>query len=123
MNKFAASLAVLVCLSCAGADDPAVSADASPADSVAASMTAAGKKPASSISMAETLEQFAELERSGSYIQGMGLAESGIREEAGDYAGAVLAAFKELDWVYGRGLAEKADLERALENVLALEGG
>jgi hypothetical protein len=125
MNKFAVSLAVWVCLSCTGADDLAVSAEASAAASAAAmpvSMTAAGETAAPSRSVTETLEQFAELERSGSYIQGMGLAESGLREEAGDYAGAVLAAYKELGWAYGRGLAEKADLERALENVLALKG-
>jgi hypothetical protein len=100
----------------------AVSA-AAPAAAVelsAAGDGAAEKNP--SPSLAEALEQFAEVERSGSHIQGMGLAESGIREEAGDYAGAVLAAYKELDWGYGRGLAAKADLEKALENLLALEG-
>jgi hypothetical protein len=126
MNKCAAALAVLVCLSCAGADGAdgggaaAAAGGAAAAAAAGGAGTAAGGNPFSST--AEALEQFAELERSGSYVQGMGLAESGLREEAGDYAGAVLAAFKELDLVYGRGLAEKGDLVRALENVLVLDG-
>jgi hypothetical protein len=69
-----------------------------------------------------SLEQFTELERSGAYAQGMGLAESVLRENAGDYAGAVLAAYKELAWAYGRGLIEKEALETGVKNVLALEG-
>jgi hypothetical protein len=69
-----------------------------------------------------SLEQFAELERSGTYTQGMGLAESALRENSGDYAGAVLAAYKELSWAYGRGLIEKEALETGVKNVLALEG-
>ena len=33
----------------------------------------------------------------------MGLAESNLREASGDYAGAVLAVYKELSWAYSRG--------------------
>jgi hypothetical protein len=68
-----------------------------------------------------SLEEFAELERSGSYIQGMGLTESMLRENAGDYAGAILSAFKELSRAYGRGAIQKSDLEHGLENVLSNE--
>ena len=50
----------------------------------------------------------------------MGLVESGLRESAGDYAGAVAAAYKELAWAYGGGLIQKDALEEGLGNVLAL---
>jgi hypothetical protein len=69
-----------------------------------------------------SLDQFAELERSGLYKQGMGLAESSIRENLGDYAGAVAAAYKELAWAYGLGIVKKEALETGVNNVLALEG-
>jgi hypothetical protein len=49
------------------------------------------------------LEEIAELERSGGFVPGLGLAESNLRESSGDYAGAVLAVYKELSWAYGRG--------------------
>ena len=67
-----------------------------------------------------SLDELAELERSGSYFQGLALAESGLRETIGDYAGAVAAAYKELSWAYGQGNIQKADLEQGLLNVLAL---
>jgi hypothetical protein len=50
------------------------------------------------------LEELAELERSGNFVPGLGLAESNLREQAGDYAGAVLAVFKELSWAYALGI-------------------
>ena len=65
------------------------------------------------------LDEIAELERSGSWIQGMALTESGIRENAGDYAGAIAAAFKELTWAYGRGLIQKQEVEQGLFNLLS----
>jgi len=67
----------------------------------------------------QRLDQFAELERAGTWIQGMALAESGIRENAGDYAGAIAAAYKELSWAWGLGLIEKHEVENGLLNVLA----
>jgi hypothetical protein len=70
----------------------------------------------------QTLDELAEIERSGSWFQGLALTESGIREKTGDYAGAVVAAFKELAWAYGRGLIQKAELEQGLLNVLTVEG-
>ena len=69
-----------------------------------------------------SLDELAEIERAGSWIQGMALTESGIRENAGDYAGAVAAAYKEMAWAYGRGLIQKADIEQSLQNLLAMKG-
>jgi hypothetical protein len=69
-----------------------------------------------------SLDELAEIERAGSWFQGMALTESGIRENAGDYAGAVAAAYKEMAWAYGRGLIQKADIEQGLQGLLAMEG-
>ncbi|MDR2211192.1 MAG: hypothetical protein LBO65_07010 [Spirochaetaceae bacterium] len=49
------------------------------------------------------LEELAEMERTGGYTPGLGLAESALREKTGDYAGAVMAVFKELSWAYSLG--------------------
>jgi len=68
-----------------------------------------------------SLDELAEIERAGSWIQGMALTESGIRENAGDFAGAVAAAYKEMAWAYGRGLIQKADIEQSLQNLLAMK--
>jgi hypothetical protein len=60
--------------------------------------------PASvSAEASRALEEIAELERSGGFVPGLGLAESNLREASGDYAGAVVAVYKELSWAYGRG--------------------
>ena len=69
-----------------------------------------------------SLDELAEIERSGSWIQGMALTESGIRENAGDFTGAVAAAYKEMAWAYGKGLIQKADIEQGLKNLLAMKG-
>ena len=69
----------------------------------------------------QTLDELAALERAGSWFEGMGFAESGIRENRGDYAGSVAAAYKELSWAYGRGLIEKDYLEQCLLNMLTIE--
>jgi hypothetical protein len=70
------------------------------------------------------LEEIAEVERAGGYYPGLGLTESAMREKAGDYAGAVVAAYKELAWAYGYGGAGRPDGE-GLYRVAALftEGG
>ncbi|MDR2370090.1 MAG: hypothetical protein LBD71_01305, partial [Treponema sp.] len=68
-----------------------------------------------------SMEQIAGTERLGGYVQGLALAESRLREEAGDYAGAVAAAYKELAWAYGYGIASYSSLKDGLNNVLALE--
>jgi len=65
-----------------------------------------------------SLDEIAELERSGLWTTGMALTESSIRENAGDFTGAVLAAYKELSWAYGRGLISKEDIEQGLLNVI-----
>jgi len=78
--------------------------------------------PASDLSpLYQSLDELAEIERAGSWFQGMALTESGIRENVGDYAGAVAAAYKEMAWAYGRGLIEKADIEESLQNLLVMK--
>jgi hypothetical protein len=52
----------------------------------------------------------------------MGLAESSVREEAGDYAGAVIAAWKELAWAFSYGLLPRELQRQGLENILSLKG-
>lgn len=52
---------------------------------------------------AAQMDEIAEMERSGGFVPGLGLAESGLRERSGDYAGAVLSVYKELSWAYSRG--------------------
>jgi len=66
------------------------------------------------------LDEFAELERAGSWIEGMALTESTIRESAGDFAGAVVAAYKELAWAYGKGLIQKSEMENGILNLLTV---
>jgi len=68
-----------------------------------------------------TLDELAEIERTGSWLQGMALSESGIREKTGDYAGAVAAAYKEMAFAYGRGLIQKNDIELGLLNLLEMK--
>ncbi|MCL2196187.1 MAG: hypothetical protein FWB77_01085 [Treponema sp.] len=75
--------------------------------------------PSSRHAFQQTLDEIAELERAGSWFQGLALTESSIRENAGDYAGAVAAAYKELAWAYGLGLIKKEEAEQGLLNVLA----
>jgi hypothetical protein len=67
-----------------------------------------------------SLDELAALERAGSWFQGMAMTESGIRENAGDYAGAVTAAYKELAWAYGKGMIQKNDVELGILSVLSL---
>ena len=64
-----------------------------------------------------SLDDIAELERSGSWFQGLAFIESGIRENSGDLAGAVAAAYKELSYAYGLGLIQKKEIEAGLLNV------
>ncbi|MDR2659894.1 MAG: hypothetical protein LBC27_07915 [Spirochaetaceae bacterium] len=46
------------------------------------------------------LDAIAETERSQGYAPGLGLSESVFRENGGDLAGAVIAAYKDLAWAY-----------------------
>ena len=69
---------------------------------------------------ADSLERIAEIERSGGFFPSLGLAESELRERAGDYAGAAVAAYKELSWAYGYGIVSMSQVEEGLQNALAL---
>jgi hypothetical protein len=68
-----------------------------------------------------SIDELAELERAGAWYQGMALAESGLRENAGDIAGAVAAAYKELSWAYGMGIVQKTDVEQGLRNLISVK--
>jgi hypothetical protein len=71
------------------------------------------------------LEELAELERSGGFVPGLGIAESGLRERFGDYAGAVLAIYKELSWAYSRGESglTRENVLESLDKVQELDAG
>ena len=60
------------------------------------------------------LAKLAELERRGRYESGLGMLESGIRKKAGDNAGAVFAAYKDLVYGYGRGQIDASTLKERL---------
>jgi hypothetical protein len=60
------------------------------------------------------LEELAEQERSSGFAPGLGLAESSLREKAGDYAGATMAAFKELSYAYAVGAASAETVRERL---------
>jgi hypothetical protein len=113
-------LLLIVTFSACGRGNPAPLA----APLVETASVTAGQRVVQRTDFANTnnsLEEIAELERAGSWFAGMALAESGLRENAGDYAGAVAAAYKELAWAYGRGTIQKQDTEKGLLNVLALQ--
>ena len=67
------------------------------------------------------LERIAEVERAGAYIQGLGIAESVRREEAGDFGGAVFAAYKDLSRAYGTGAMSKAEYDDGLARLMILK--
>jgi hypothetical protein len=73
------------------------------------------------------LEELAELERSGGFVPGLGIAESKLREQSGDYAGAVIALYKELSWAYAYGVegVTRETIETGLAEIgkLDLPGG
>lgn len=62
------------------------------------------------------LERMAERERSGGFESGAGLRESTLREQGGDYAGAVFATFKELFWAYSFAAGEER--RRSVESMI-----
>jgi hypothetical protein len=64
------------------------------------------------------LAEIAEIERAGAYFPGLGLAESGLREKAGDLGGSVIAAYKELSWAYGYGRTGKDGVEDGIRRTL-----
>jgi hypothetical protein len=66
----------------------------------------------------DRLERLAEQERSNGFESGAGLRESSLREQGGDYVGAVFAAFKELFWAYSfaHGEEQRRSLESTIES-------
>lgn len=93
--------------------------DASLADSAEGAVQADRVVPAaeSAADAFVALQALAARERAAGYVPGMGLEESTLRERQGDYGGAVLAAFKELLWLYGMGLLPKPALSARLDAV------
>jgi hypothetical protein len=69
----------------------------------------------------QSMERITEIERSGSYFQGLALFESGLREEAGDYCGAVIAAYKELCWIFGYGGTLKDDALEGIKQIFSTD--
>jgi hypothetical protein len=69
----------------------------------------------------QSMERITEIERSGSYFQGLALFESGLREEAGDYCGAVIAAYKELCWIYGYGGTPKDEVLEGIKHIFSTD--
>ena len=65
-----------------------------------------------------SLERIAEVERSGAFFQGLGMFESSLREDAGDLAGAAIAAYKELSWTYGYSGMLKAEFDERLRRLV-----
>ena len=76
--------------------------------------------PSAPVEIAASLERIAEIERAGGFFPGLGLTESELRENAGDYAGAAVAAYKELSWAYGYGVISMSQVEEGLQNALTL---
>ncbi|MCL2065915.1 MAG: hypothetical protein FWG99_00425 [Treponema sp.] len=109
--------AVLLIIACKSENDSSHSTAAVNTGEWAQS-TAVSFAPQDNSEQLRSLDELAELERSGFWYQGLALAESGLRESIGDYAGAVAAAYKELAWAYGLGIIQKEDLEQGLLNVL-----
>ena len=66
------------------------------------------------------IDGIAEIERSGVYYPGLATTESGLREKAGDYRGAVINSYKELSYRYAYGQLTKKDMEEALSNLIAV---
>jgi hypothetical protein len=64
------------------------------------------------------LDALAEAERRNGFAPGMGLSESALREEAADYAGALIAAYKELAYAYGAGLLDGEQIRQGLDAVM-----
>jgi len=95
-----------------------------PVSKVSAVIAARDEAPSLDLeSILRILEELAELERAGIYQPGMGFIESGLRESAGDYAGAVFAAAKEMARAYGFGQIQFNDLLQGLKMTTTLEEG
>ncbi|MDR0312602.1 MAG: hypothetical protein LBI14_03300 [Treponema sp.] len=69
----------------------------------------------------QKMERITEIERSGNYFQGLALFESALREEAGDYCGAVIAAYKELSWIYSYGGTPKDEVLEGIKHIFSID--
>ncbi|MFA6505739.1 MAG: hypothetical protein WCT14_06565 [Treponemataceae bacterium] len=65
------------------------------------------------------LDSLAERERSTGFLLGLGLAESSLREQTGDYSGATIAAFKELLYARSLGAIDEKQTKERLAAVVA----
>jgi len=127
LNFFSLMLLMLMSLSCGVAEkrdiwEQGSSQVTKPAASAKFALTESSSSLPEKIDLASlyrSLDELAELERTGAWIKGMAFRESGLRENAGDFAGAVAAAYKELSWAYGLGSIQKDDTEKGLLNLLA----
>ena len=119
-NFFTLLFLIFVLLSCAGGNSQNVPAGVI-SQGVISLSASHGANAADMELLLQMLDELAEIERTGSWIQGMALTESGIRENAGDLAGAVVAAYKELTLAYGLGLIQIGDLEQSIRNVSSIE--
>jgi hypothetical protein len=123
-----ASAAVVLLLSACTGRDSGTAAGQTPAAPVsvvrvAANVAASGAVfPSDMENIPRLLEEIAELERAGALQRGMGFIESELREKVGDYAGAVLAAVREMARSYGYGEIQMNDLVLGLDRTIALEG-
>jgi hypothetical protein len=119
-----AAVAALLMVSCSGEDAaPVLAGEKAGYSAQTREAPVVQDSPMDIAALDDALEELAELERSGGFARGMGLAESSLREKAADYAGAVAAAYKELAWAYGSGFIGGEALEEGLGNVLALDDG
>ena len=119
--KIVSAVFVILCAACTGSENTGGIShvkEIAPAAAVFAETAAPADTAVSGI--AESLEQIAELERAGGFFPGLGLAESELRERAGDYAGALVAAYKEISWAYGCGTASMSHVQDWLQSALAL---
>lgn len=74
------------------------------------------------------VDSLAERERSEGFAPGMALAESTLRERAGDFSGSTIAAFKELRWAYamgngGEGSITEKEIRKRLDALRAIFAG
>ena len=120
--SLAAAQAVLFCLffaACAGKTADRAETPSGGPESGSLTQSEAGQAG----NIEADLGRIAEIERAGAFFPGLALAESGIREKAGDLCGAAVAAYKELAWAYGYGSAGKSQVEDGLRNALfGMEG-
>jgi hypothetical protein len=119
LRLFLPAVAVMLVFACSGKGTGISVEEIPPAETETAERLLAGL-PEGKTNQELNLEEIAEIERAGGYYPGLGLAESAMREKAGDYAGAVLAAYKDLAWAYSYGAAGRAEGEEGLRRVAAL---